>query len=65
MERKGKLINEKLRENLIATLIMVGSVNIAAIIDRIMVGNLLGANELAAISYTGPIVFAINVILLL
>ncbi len=62
MERKGKLINEKLRENLIATLIMVGSVNIAAIIDRIMVGNMLNDSDLAALNLTGPVICGINVL---
>ncbi len=62
MERKGRLINEKLRENLIATLIMVGSVNIAAIIDRIMVGNMLNNSDLAALSLTGPVICGINVL---
>ncbi|MCR5235924.1 MAG: ATP-binding protein [Lachnospiraceae bacterium] len=62
MERKGKLVNEKLRENLIATLIMVGSVNIAAIVDRIMVGNMLDSFDLAAISLTGPVICVINVL---
>lgn len=62
MERKGRLISEKLRENLIATLIMVGSVNIAAIIDRIMVGNMLNDSDLAALNLTGPVICGINVL---
>jgi len=62
MERKGKLINEKLRENLITTFIMVGSVNIAAIIDRIMVGNMLNDTDLAALNLTGPVICCINVL---
>ena len=62
MERTGALIKEKYREYFFSTLAMSGSTVIANIIDRIMVGNLLGAKELAAISYTGPVVFAINVI---
>ena len=62
MKRTDALIKEKYREYFFSTLAMSGSTVIANIIDRIMVGNILGAEELAAISYTGPIVFAINVI---
>ena len=53
MERTGTLIREKYRENLISTLAMSGSVSIANIVDRIMVGNLLGSTDLAGQSLTG------------
>ena len=53
MERIGTLIRGKYRENLIATLAMSGSVSIANIVDRIMVGNLLGSTDLAGQRLTG------------
>ena len=62
MERSGRLIQEKYREYFFSTLAMSGSTMIATVVDRIMVGNLLGAKELSAISLTDPIIFAINVI---
>ena len=62
MERTGTLIREKYRENLISTLAMSGSVSIANIVDRIMVGNLLGSTELAGQSLTNPILNIINII---
>ena len=62
MERTDELIRKKLRENFFATLFMTGSSMIANIIDRMMVGNLLGSREMAAISLTSPVIFVINVV---
>ncbi len=42
MERTSRLVREKFMGNLVATLGMVGSVAIASIVDKIMVGSFLG-----------------------
>ena len=62
MKRNRILISRKYHEYFLSTLAMSGSTVIANIIDRIMVGNLLGANEMSAISLTSPMVFVINVV---
>lgn len=62
MDRTDELIRKKLSENFLATLFMTGSGMIANIIDRVMVGNLLGSKEMAAISLTSPVIFVINVV---
>ncbi len=62
MKRTGILIGGKYREYFLTTLAMTGSTAIANIIDRIMVGNLLGPSSMSAISITSPVVFMSNVI---
>ncbi|MBQ7655278.1 MAG: ATP-binding protein [Clostridia bacterium] len=62
MERTSKLVKEKFRGNLLATLGMVGSIAIASIVDRIMVGNLLGGSALAALNLNSPVICVMNVI---
>ncbi len=57
MERNGVLIKNKYYEYLVATLAMTGSTGIANIIDRIMVGNLLGSDSMAAITLTFPVIY--------
>ena len=65
MERNGKLIQEKYREYFLSTLAMSGSASIASIVDRIMVGNFLGATDLAATNLTSPIICVINLLYVL
>lgn len=62
MERNYKLVKGKFRGNLFATLGMVGSLSIASIVDKIMVGNLIGGPGLAALSLHGPTICIINVV---
>ena len=62
MERSTKLVVEKFGRNLLSTLGMVASIAVAAIVDRIMVGNLLGPTELAALNLNSPIICIMNVI---
>ena len=62
MERTGALIKSKYLEYFLSTLAMSGSTVIANIIDRIMVGDLIGAREMSAISLTSPMVFIVNVV---
>ena len=62
MERTFRLVREKYWGNLLATLGMAGSIAIASIVDRIMVGNLLGGTALAALSLNSPVICIINII---
>lgn len=60
--RTGTLIENKYREYFWATLAMSGGASIAAIVDRIMIGNFLSTKDLAAATLTAPIVSVINII---
>lgn len=62
MERTSRLVREKFMGNLVATLGMVGSVAIASIVDKIMVGSLLGGTALAALNLNSPVICVMNVI---
>lgn len=62
MERTFRLVRGKYWGNLLATLGMAGSIAIASIVDRIMVGNLLGGSALAALSLNSPVICIINII---
>lgn len=62
MERNGRLINHKYNEYLFATLAMSGCASIAAIVDRIMVGQLLTANDLNATNLIGPLIYVLNMV---
>ena len=62
MERNGRLINHKYNEYLFTTLAMSGCASIASIVDRIMVGHLLTANDLNATNLIGPLIYVLNMI---
>ena len=62
MERKGKLVSKKYREYFLATLFMSGSISIASVVDKIMIGNILGSVELAAANATNSVISALNII---
>ena len=62
MERSSKLVREKFWETLLAALGMAGSIAIASIVDRIMVGIFLGSHALAALSLNSPVICVINMI---
>ena len=62
MERTSRLVKEKFMSDLFATLGMVGSIAIANIVDKIMVGSFLGGNALAALSLNSPVICVMNVI---
>lgn len=61
-ERKGTLLRKKFNEYLVSTLAMSASLYLAAIVDNIMVGNILGADALAAVNLTTPILFIKNIV---
>ncbi len=57
MERKGTLLNRKYRTLLVSTLSLTASMYLAGIIDAIMVGRILGTEELSAINLSLCITF--------
>lgn len=61
-KRKGTLLRKKYNEYLMSTLAMSASLYLAAIVDNIMVGNILGADALAAINLTSTIVYIKNIV---
>ena len=61
-ERKGTLLRSKYREYMVSTLAMSASLYLAAIVDNIMVGNILGANALASVNLTTPLVYVKNIV---
>ena len=62
MKRNGRLINHKYNEYLFTTLAMSGCASIATIVDRIIVGHLLTANDLNATNLIGPLIYVLNMI---
>lgn len=61
MEKTGILISKKYRSLLISTLAMSASTYISSILDGIMVGRILGTEQLSAISLTTSVVFLISI----
>jgi Na+-driven multidrug efflux pump/anti-sigma regulatory factor (Ser/Thr protein kinase) len=64
-DRTSTLINKKFRAFLIPGLVSTAALAIAAFIDNILVGNLLGEAELAAIGLSVPFVYGLNTIAVL
>ena len=62
MKRNGRLINHKYNEYIFTTLAMSGCASIASIVDRIMVGHLLTANDLNATNLIGPLIYVLNMV---
>lgn len=62
IKRNGRLISKKYNEYLVSTLAMSASLYLAAIVDNIMVGNILGAQALAAVNLTSPLVYVKNIV---
>lgn len=64
-ERDGQLVQKKFKEYLIPTLLTSMAVSMSAVIDSIIVGNLLGDAALAAVSLSMPIIYGMNMIFML
>jgi Na+-driven multidrug efflux pump/anti-sigma regulatory factor (Ser/Thr protein kinase) len=62
--RTNKLLNRKFREFLIPTLLNNTALSLSAVIDNVLVGNLLGETELAAMSIAFPFISGINMLAL-
>ena len=54
-DRKQYLINKKFRQYLLPTILMAMSNSLAIVVDGMIVGNLLGAKELAAVNLATPL----------
>lgn len=55
LERKQNLVVEKFRQYLLPTILMTMSVSIALVLDSIIVGNLLGSEQLASVNLVTPL----------
>lgn len=64
-ERDGQLVQKKFKEYLIPTLLTSMAVSMSAVIDSIIVGNLLGDAALAAVSLSMPLIYGMNMIFML
>ncbi len=64
-EQTGALIKSKFNEHLIPTVLTAMALSLATVIDSIIVGQLLGADALAAIGLSAPVISFINLIYVL
>ena len=64
-ERDARLIRQKYREYLIPAVLTSAALALASVVDSAIVGNLLGAKELAGIGACSPIIAIINALFLL
>lgn len=58
LERKAKLVNKAFRQYLWASVLTVAATQIANIVDAMIVGNLVGADGLAAVNLSKPVLQA-------
>ncbi len=65
LQRDGNLITSKFKEYLFPTILTSLAISLASVVDSMIVGNLLGEQELAAVGVTGPIIFCLNTIYIL
>lgn len=65
LKRRGSLINRKFFSYIIPTTLTMAATSLASVIGGILVGNLLGARELAAIGLSEPIIYIMNMTFLL
>lgn len=61
-ERKQNLVADKFRQYLLPTILMAMSVSIALVLDSIIVGNLLGSRELAAVNLVTPLTLCFSAV---
>ncbi len=64
-EQTGALIKSKFHEHLIPTVLTAMALSLATVVDSIIVGQLLGADALAAIGLSNPVISFINLIYVL
>jgi len=64
-ERSSTLMNRKFREYLIPTILTSAAVSLTAVIDSLIVGNLLGEAALSATGLASPIIFSLNALFFL
>lgn len=64
-QRTSELVRKKFREYLLPTILTSLAMSLAALVDSIMVGNLLGDTALAAVGLSTPLIYCINFIYML
>jgi Na+-driven multidrug efflux pump/anti-sigma regulatory factor (Ser/Thr protein kinase) len=64
-ERSSTLMNRKFREYLIPTILTSAAVSLTAVVDSLIVGNLLGEAALSATGLASPIIFSLNALFFL
>lgn len=61
-QRSGRLIDQAFREYLLPTVMTSMAFTLAAVVDSVFVGNLLGSTALAATGVCQPLIYVINMI---
>lgn len=61
-ERSGKLLDQAFRQYLLPTVMTSMAFTLAAVVDSVFVGNLLGSDALAAVGVCQPLIYIINMI---
>ncbi len=61
-EQTGALIKSKFIEHLVPTILTTMALSLATVVDSIIVGQLLGADALAAVGMSTPIIHFLNII---
>jgi len=64
-ERSGLLVRRKFREYLAPTILTTISMSLAAIVDGVLVGNILGDRALSAVGLSIPIIYCMNMLFFL
>jgi Na+-driven multidrug efflux pump/anti-sigma regulatory factor (Ser/Thr protein kinase) len=64
-ERNSTLMNRKFREYLIPTILTSAAISLTAVVDSLIVGNLLGEAALSATGLAAPIIFSLNALFFL
>ncbi len=64
-EQTGTLIKSKFKEHLVPTILTTMALSLATVVDSIIVGQLLGADALAAVGMSMPIISFLNIIYVL
>ncbi|MEG0258090.1 MAG: MATE family efflux transporter [Christensenella sp.] len=61
-ERRAKIINQQFSKYFLPTILMTMALSMSVVIDGIIVGNILGADALAAVSIVMPVTLIFNAI---
>ncbi len=64
-ERSGRLLQRKFLDFLLPSVLMSAAVSLAAMLNSIIVGNLLGEEALSVFGFASPIIFCINTVFLM
>jgi anti-sigma regulatory factor (Ser/Thr protein kinase) len=64
-ERSSALVDRKFREYLVPTILTSAAVSLTAVVDSLIVGNLLGEAALSATGLASPVIFSLNALFFL